>query len=417
MLTEAKKFKETEIGFIPEGWGVFRLGDLTEKIIDNRGKTPPVSDSGYELIETFQISIEKKYPDLSNKGKQKYVSEETYNSWFRAGHPQKGDILFSTVGASIPQWCFIPEDAKYCVAQNLIGLRLNKIVSPEFLRAFFNTPFFKSQVNGIVITTAQPSIKVPHLLDLKIVVPPLDEQVRLADIIVSIEDKIELNRKVNANLETLVGSLFKEWFASTRDKLPEGWKLGKVSDLIKVESGFPFNSNMFDESGQYKLITIKNVQDGYFISECTNSLSKIPSKMPAHCLLKDGDILLSLTGNVGRICLVNGENYLLNQRVAKLIPINEDDRAFVYFLFRQKDFQNILTSISRGTAQQNLSPIETKSLEIVVPSKEALSRFARVANPIFQMVVENYNQITNLSILRDSLLPRLMSGRIRTKPQ
>jgi type I restriction enzyme S subunit len=130
--------------------------------------------------------------------------------------------------------------------------------------------------------------------------------------------------------------------------------------------------------------------------------------------LNNGDILLSLTGNVGRVCFVYGENYLLNQRVANLVPIDENNRAFTYFLFRQKDFQNTLIGISRGTAQQNLSPIETKSLEIPIPSQDMLDRFADVANPIFQKLVENYNEIKNLSTLRDSLLPRLMNGKIRT---
>jgi type I restriction enzyme S subunit len=137
--------------------------------------------------------------------------------------------------------------------------------------------------------------------------------------------------------------------------------------------------------------------------------------MPTHCKLKDGDILLSLTGNVGRVCLVNGSNYLLNQRVANLIPIIENNRAFTYFLFRQKDFQNTLMSISRGTAQQNLSPIETKSLEIVVPSQEALDRFSKIASPILKMLIENHNEIRNLLILRDSLLPRLLNGKIVVK--
>jgi type I restriction enzyme S subunit len=170
---------------------------------------------------------------------------------------------------------------------------------------------------------------------------------------------------------------------------------------------------MFDESGKYKLVTIKNVQDGHFVSECTDSLSVTPKKMPDHCHLKDGDILLSLTGNVGRVCIVTGENYLLNQRVAVLNPIGEQNRAFTYLLFRQKDFQNTLMGISRGTAQQNLSPIETKSLEIIIPSDSVLNDFSRVANPIFDMLVSNIKQNSNFTALRDSLLPRLMNGKIR----
>lgn len=263
--------------------------------------------------------------------------------------------------------------------------------------------------------TRMPRADWNHLKDTLWPVPELSEQKKIAEVLTSLDDKIELNRKINNNLEILVGIIFKQRFVDVKNNLPSGWRIGKVSDLIRVESGFPFNSAMFDDLGKYKLVTIKNVQDGYFVTECTDSLSEIPQKMPAHCQLKDGDILLSLTGNVGRVCLVNGLNYLLNQRVANLIPIIENNRAFTYFLFRQKDFQNTLMSISRGTAQQNLSPIETKSLEIVVPSQEALDSFSKFASPILKMLIENHNEIRNLLTLRDSLLPRLLNGKIRVK--
>jgi type I restriction enzyme S subunit len=265
--------------------------------------------------------------------------------------------------------------------------------------------------NGAVLQNLNTDL----VRNLFIATPKIEEQKKISSILWNIDDKIELNRKINNNLETLVGVIFKQWFIDVKDNLPLGWKIGKVSDVVKVESGFPFNSRMFDDLGKYKLVTIKNVQDGYFVTECTDSLSELPQKMPTHCKLKDGDILLSLTGNVGRVCLVNGSNYLLNQRVANLIPIIENNRAFTYFLFRQKDFQNTLMSISRGTAQQNLSPIETKSLEIVVPSQEALDRFSKIASPILKMLIENHNEIRNLLILRDSLLPRLLNGKIVVK--
>ena len=265
---------------------------------------------------------------------------------------------------------------------------------------------FKQKSHGAVFDT----ITRDTFKNIEVAIPTERERDQISEILSSLDDKIELNRKINFNLEKLGSFLFKEWFIDVDNQ-----QIGKVSDLIRVESGFPFHSSMFDENGDYKLVTIKNVQDGFFVPECTDSLSEIPSKVPTHCRLNNGDILLSLTGNVGRVCFVYGENYLLNQRVANLVPIDENNRAFTYFLFRQKDFQNTLIGISRGTAQQNLSPIETKSLEIPIPSQDMLDRFADVANPIFQKLVENYNEIKNLSTLRDSLLPRLMNGKIRVK--
>lgn len=291
----------------------------------------------------------------------------------------------------------------------------NQISDSDFVYYLTISPTIReASIKAMTGTSGRQRVENGKLMSQAIKLPPIIEQKQIAEILSSIDDKIRLNDQINTNLEKLGSLLFKQWFINFEDDTPNEWKSGKVSDLIRVESGFPFHSSMFDEYGDYKLVTIKNVQDGFFVPECTDSLSEIPAKVPTHCRLNNGDILLSLTGNVGRVCFVYGENYLLNQRVANLVPIDENNRAFTYFLFRQRDFQNTLIGISRGTAQQNLSPIETKSLEIPIPSQDMLDRFADVANPIFQKLVENYNEIKNLSILRDSLLPRLMNGKIRT---
>ncbi len=321
---------------------------------------------------------------------------------------KKGQIIISARG-TVGVIAQIGRDMAF--NQSCYGLSAKDEIANDFLYYLLKNYIsdFKQKSHGAVFDT----ITRDTFKNIQVLIPTPDERKLITGILSSLDDKIEINHKINANLEKLAITLFKKWFVDFGDELPKGWSIGKVSDLIRVESGFPFHSSMFDEDGSHKLVTIKNVQDGYFVTECTDSLSEIPAKVPAHCQLKDGDILLSLTGNVGRVCVVYGENYLLNQRVANLIPINERDRAFTYFLFRQKDFQNTLIGISRGTAQQNLSPIETKSLEIAVPPQEILNQFADFANPIFQKIVENYNEIRSLSTLRDSLLPKLMTGKIR----
>jgi len=184
--------------------------------------------------------------------------------------------------------------------------------------------------------------------------------------------------------------------------------------LIDILSGFSFLSSEFSQDGKYKLVTIKNVQDRYFDpTTTTDTLKEIPEKMPAHCKLESGDILLSLTGNVGRICLVNGEGYLLNQRVAKLKAKDSTDYAFTYLLFLQDSIFSLLQSTASGTAQQNLSPIQTKEIEIIIADRRTLDQFGGVANKLVQKINDNLSQIQILSKLRDALLPKLMKGEVR----
>ena len=414
------KPKETEDATIPKEWSAFELGKVAELIKDaylpNKSEVLPYI--GLEHIDQQTLS-------LNSVGESSDVTSNKFRF-------KSGDILFGKLRPYFRK-VYRPKFSGIC-STDIWVVRAKKGFDQGWLFWLIASEDFVKSASGGSAGTRMPRADWKHLKDTIWPVPPLTEQKQIAEILSSLDDKIELNRKMNENLEKIASALFKHWFVdfefpdkngkpykfsggkmieSELEEIPEGWRVGKVSDLIRVESGFPFNSSMFDESGQYKLVTIKNVQDGHFVSECTDSLSGIPTKMPDHCLLKNSDILLSLTGNVGRICLVNGEKYLLNQRVANLIPINENDRAFTYFLFRQNDFKNILTGISRGTAQQNLSPIETKSIEITLPPYEVLNGFAQVTNTIFRMIVDNNIHIINLSILRDSLSPRLMGGKIR----
>ncbi len=420
------KFKETEIGAIPEEWDVKSL-DLVADIIG--GGTPKTTNKEYWNGDIPWLSV----VDFGDDNKFVYQTEKNITQTGFENSSTKileKDMLILSARGTVGEIAQLGRPMAF--NQSCYGLNAKQELSNNFLYYILKKSVsdFKLKSHGAVFDT----ITRDTFKNIYVPIPPKHEQEQIAEILSCLDDKIELNRKINDNLEKVASSLFKHWFVdfefpnkegkpykssggkmidSESGEIPEGWKVGKISNLIKVESGFSFNSNMFDESGQYKLVTIKNVQNGYFVNECTNSLSIIPEKMPRCCNLKNGDILLSLTGNVGRVCIVNGKNYLLNQRVATIIPIDEKNRAFAYLLFRQKDFQYTLMNISHGTAQQNLSPIETSFLEIFIPSIEILNHFAEVANPIFENIVSNLNQAKYLSSIRDSILPRLMSGKIR----
>jgi len=271
-------------------------------------------------------------------------------------------------------------------------------------------------------STGQTELSRTKLQELEFELPARVIQNKVVDMMKNYDAKIENNNKIIKNLEATAQAIFNEWFVDFRfpgyekakfvesemGEIPKEWNVGKIKDLIRVESGFPFSSGIFSDLGKYKLVTIRNVQDGSFVTDCDNLIAELPIKLPKHCLLHSGDILLSLTGNVGRICLVNGENYVLNQRVSVLIPVNERDRAYTYFLFRRSDFQNLLISISKGTAQLNLSPVETKELETIIPDDITLEKYSEIATPMYKKIVEINSENMNLKESRDQLLAKLI---------
>ena len=294
-------------------------------------------------------------------------------------------------------------------------------VDPKFL--FYS--ICKRDFASMNVGSAVPSMTVNILNDIQISYPKnIEDQRRIASILSSLDRKIELNNKINADLEEMAQAIFKNWFVdfepfkdgkfvdSELGMIPEGWKVGTIGDIVEFQNGFAFSSKDFSENGEYKIITIKSVQDGYLVTDGSSKVTEYPTKMPAYCKLQSGDILLSLTGNVGRCCLVTEPNLLLNQRVAKIKAKESYDNSFSYALFRLKETKELLISISRGTAQANLSPVEASKLPMVIPSEDARKNFSMISDTIMDKIISIHIESSRLSTLRDTLLPRLMSGEL-----
>ena len=281
---------------------------------------------------------------------------------------------------------------------------------PDYIYYLSISPAFRDYaIKSMVGTSGRQRVQNDVLAKMELSLPPLYQQKKIADILSSLDEKIELNRRMNETLEQLGQALFRHYFVDNSEV--DSWESGEVSDVVRIYSGFAFKSKDFDIDGRYGLVTIKNVQDGSFIKDCTDHLSEpLPDKTPEHVHLKSGDIILSLTGNVGRVCAVVGRDYLLNQRVAKLV--SDESQAYVYFLFRSKTMKDRMVGISKGTAQKNLSPIETGKLKIKIPPTNIMSQFEESAMDLLDMIVSNNEQIQTLISLRDSLLPKLISGEI-----
>mgnify|MGYP002775255392 CR=1 FL=1 len=296
----------------------------------------------------------------------------------------------------------------------------------DFVYYLTKTPLFRdTAIKSMVGSSGRQRAQMDVLENLQMLVPKdISDQRRIASILSSLDRKIELNNKINAELEEMAQAIFKNWFVdfepfkdgefveSELGMIPEGWKVGSIGDIVEFQNGFAFSSKDFSEYGEYKIITIKSVQDGCLLSEGSSKISEYPTKMPAYCKLQSGDILLSLTGNVGRCCLVTEPHLLLNQRVAKIKAKESFDNSFSYALFRLKETKELLISISRGTAQANLSPVEASKLPMVIPSEDARKNFSMISDSIMDKIISIHIENSRLSLLRDTLLPRLMSGEL-----
>jgi type I restriction enzyme S subunit len=202
-----QRWKDSPIGTIPADWEVAKLGEVIRKIVDNRGRTPPIFEEGVELIETNCITDkDKKHPDFSKI--RKYVNRYIYNTWFRSGHPEINDILIATVG-NVGS-AAIMNVSRGCIAQNLVALKLNENVIPDFVYYLFISEYFYKQVFAVLMMAAQPSLKLPHLLNFVFPLPPLPEQQLIADVLSQVDEVIEKEIQYKEKLERIKKGLMED---------------------------------------------------------------------------------------------------------------------------------------------------------------------------------------------------------------
>ena len=396
-------------------WEKAAIKSVCKGIYDGPHATPPVSDTGAIFLGISNFSNGRL--DLSDI---RFISENDLPRWTKRVTPQASDIVFS-YEATLNLYAVIPDGFRGCLGRRMALIRVDEEKAYyKFLYYYFYSDAWRVviQENTVLGATVDriPLVKFPDFL---IDLPPLVTQHRIADILSAYDNLIENNQKEIKLLEEATQRLYKEWFVDLRfpgyedvkivDGVPEGWKKDTIDSRIELLSGYAFKSSEFNDEGKYKIITIKNVKDGQFDGVNVNRMVNIPEKMPEHCKLVDGDILLSLTGNVGRVCIVHGENFLLNQRIAKL---RSNNMAYTYCLFRSKDMFDNMNNLTNGVAQQNLSPIRTGKINIVFPTDALIQMFEKTVNPMLNKITVLNKSILSLSQARDRLLPKLMNGEI-----
>ena len=227
-----KGFKQTDLGVIPEDWEIIDMGSIIESVIDNRGKTPPLSDVGYPLLEVNSIYKQGKHPNYTNVSK--YVSKNTYLHWFRNGHPTIGDVLIATVGSAGST--AIMGENRGSIAQNIVSIKVEKSVSNDYFYYFTKTRFFADEVKAVLMGGVQPSLKVPHIKNFKIILPPTKaDQMAIATVLSETDELIEHMETLIAKKKAIKQGTMQQLLTGQK-RLPGfngGWGEKKLGDMGK----------------------------------------------------------------------------------------------------------------------------------------------------------------------------------------
>lgn len=387
-------------------WSHARLGDLLEKVIDNRGKTPPLADDGIELIETTSLTGRGKFPDYSLV--RKHVPQDTFDTWFRAGHPRKGDILVATVGANMGSAAIVKE-ARGCVAQNLVGLRVNSDrCDPDFLYYCLTWERIRAELRGLDIGAAQPSLKVPHLLNVLIPQPSLQLQRRIAGVLSAYDDLIENCRQRIQILEMMARATHREYLrgapqAGTGILEVDYWKF--ISANVSPYVG----TRRYYATADFDGLRVAGSGIEYAFTEKPSRAQKQPIPFSVwFARMKD-------TYKIPWYTDVNSEaaaTSILSSGFAGFQAVQPVYFPLLFLTISSQEFHKQKDLFCSGATQMSLTNEGLGRIRIPVPHEADARKLGEQSLPLLDQMLVLQLQIENLDRTRDLLLPRFLSGQV-----
>ena len=295
----------------------------------------------------------------------------------------------------------------------------NNIVDSLFL--YYLLVYYKPVIENMGSGTTFKEVSGSVMKNLAINIPEIDEQKKIAAILSSLDDKIELNRRINRNLEQQAQALFKAWFVdfepfkngkfvdSELGKIPEEWKIGHFTDIVKVSGGgTPKTNNPLFWNGSIPFFTPKDASDNVFTYETEKHITDLGVSNCNSPIYPAYTVFITARGTIGKIRMA-GKPMAMNQSCYALLTTKEKLEPYVYLLSLR--LVNIIRKKANGAV---FEAITTKDFEenIVIPPNEILTSFIQLVNPLFFQIHHNGLENQNLIILRDTLLPKLMSGEL-----
>ena len=423
---------------VKDDWQEVRLGDICQI---NRGASPRpiqkyISDKGMPWVKISDatssnsryIKTTKEFIDLSGVSKSVKIDV--------------GTLILSNSGTTgIPKIMGI----EACVHDGWIIIsNINKNVLKEFL--YYEFLYVRNNISNLATGTVLQNLKTDIVKQFKINLPPLEEQKKIASILSSLDDKIEINNRMNKILEETAQTIFKEWFInfnfpnakgkpyknsggkmikSELGEIPEGWEVTTLEEICNIYSGYSYTSKDLSFSND-AMITIKNFErngglklDGFKEIIISNKVKESHYANLYDVIVAHTDITqkADIIGNP-ILLLSKGKynNLIISMDLVKVTFKNNDiSNTVLYNILLNSNFKNHCLSYSSGTTVLHLSKKALPSYKLAFSNSEILKKLSNILEPIYQKIRVIYEENQKLASIRDSILPKLMSGEIRIK--
>lgn len=412
-------FNSKGIEFDNIKWTKLKLEELCD-VIDSLHKSPKYVDTGYPMIRVKDM--EEGYLKLENTA---FVTKDVFEEFTKKHRPKKGDILFSRVG-SYGITTFVDTNKEFCLGQNTVVITNYKgEVDNKYLYYSLVSSYVKEQIEKYVTGSTQKTISMKSIKALEIFTPPLQEQKAIAKILSDLDEKIETNNKINKTLEEMAQAIFKQWFVdfefpnedgkpykssggemveSELGMIPKGWKVIKLHEIGNLTMGLSPKSKSYNTIGEGTplLNGAADFNDGLIKPQ------KYTTQETRVC--RKNDLVFCIRATIGNITFADRE-YCLGRGVAAVEPKKNLYVGLIYM--------NLLKSMEKLKAQATgsvilgLSKSDINDMQLILPNNDIVDKFSNIFNKVFDKKFILQLENDNLIKLRDTLLPKLMSGEIR----
>ena len=378
------------------------LTELLSFIVDNRGKTVPTAPSGHKLIATNCVTNNTLFPVYE---KIRYLSEETYQTWFRA-HPIPGDILFVNKGTP-GRVCLVPDPVDFCIAQDMIALRADESkIYPKYLFAVLRSREIQQQIYNTNVGDVIPHFKKQFLNQLLIPIPERSIQESIGDLYYVLSLKAERNKKINDNLQQQALAIFQQEFLR-EGELPDGWTSGSLLDIANYLNGLAMQKfRPADGESGLPVLKIKELRQG----SCDASSELCSPSIKPEYIVHDGDVIFSWSGSL-LVDLWCGGTCGLNQHLFK-VTSEKYPKWFYYAWTAHHLARFVAIAADKATTMGHIKREELAKAEVVIPDAASMERIGGILQPMYDLIISNRIENRKLAALRDIILPQLMSGEL-----
>lgn len=368
---------------------------------------------GYGIVQPGQnilhgvpvIKVNNLIAGLHSKGELDVTTKENDEKYSRT-RLEGGELIVSVVG-TVGKTAIVPKSFRGCNlvrAVAMIDIKENWL--SRWVKYYIDSPAGQAYIEQNLNTTVQATLNIKTLVDMPIPFLKEDEMRKIVTILEAIDKKIECNQQINDNLLEQMQALYKSWFVDYRPfggVMPTSWTQTGIYSLANIIYGAPFASKQFNTEGNGKpIIRIRDLKDQQFATYTTEV-------HPKGYLLNPGDIVVGMDGEFRPYIWGNDEAWL-NQRVCVFENKRPNGKAFLYFTIKPLLFAIEQTQVA--TTVIHIGKKDFDAFEIMLPDTELLDAFDVITTPMVEQIVSNSIENKRLAIMRDVLLPKLMSGEI-----